>query len=226
MLRGRKWRYVLYVNPLALLTWLFKGVGTQESSHYLFSNGLRLPLNARETGLFLGILLALAVYSFTGTWRTVALASRGSRYLLLVGAILSALDGVHALLGSPLYSQTVAVRFWFGLGLGLCGTLFIHPLWNQIRGERDLIENPANQPADLVGAVGIPLGVALLAVWSLDLSVWPLAVLSTIGFFVSGGVFFWLPLSQTRLRHAPRWAQLAAAEGLTTAALLLAARLS
>ena len=112
-----------------MMRWLGMGLCHQLPSRSFFGGGHQLPVCARDTGIYLGFVLSLAV---------IAALERGRRrtwmppaWLVVVGLALIAImgwDGVTEYAG--LRATTNAIRLATGLGTGFALALFVAPLLN------------------------------------------------------------------------------------------------
>ncbi|MGH2364824.1 MAG: DUF2085 domain-containing protein [Chloroflexota bacterium] len=129
----------------SLLFWLDAGVCSQIPTHSFVVQGLRLPLCARNLGLFTGFLLAACLASAaapkgrpgaTGTQfharaRNVQAELLGSRWLSLMALLPLAIDGANSVLvsfaGVGLYAPSNALRLATGLLAGLALGALVRP---------------------------------------------------------------------------------------------------
>lgn len=188
---------------MELLGALFSGIGTQDPAHSLFSLGERLPLNARETGIFAGLLIAALLRAVTGSARGVVLPAPLPMSLLSLGIAAGALDGVQAMLGEPLYAATLTSRYAAGAAFGLCGGLVLLPVWCLVDGSCDLTDDTLLSMGSASGT--LLLGGAALTVLlsSVDLSPWPLGLASSAGAYLGGGLVWWPLVVRSPLGRRP-----------------------
>lgn len=175
-----------------------------------------LPLCARCTGIYLGVMLGALVYAFSGRLRASRLPPlRVLAVLGLFGAAI-ALDGINSYLSlfdfyTPIYTPHNTLRLFTGLFAGAAMITIVLPIFNgtvwrapdagaPLRGWRDL--------AALLGGVTL---AGLLVLTQQTAVLWIAGLLSSLGvlvmFTIIGAVLF---LSFTRREGiARRWRDLA-----------------
>lgn len=167
------------------LRWLDSGICAQIPSHSFYPGGERLPLCARNTGIYLGFIVTLIMLYATGRSRAQQLPPWPMVIVLAIGVALLALDGFNSFLldlGLPhLYQPHNLLRLGTGLITGLAMGVFTHPilnrqLWHQYNEQRNLASWKALLPF-------LPaLLICFFATASQSAYVlYPLALLSTTG---------------------------------------------
>lgn len=118
------------------LRWLDSGICAQMPTHTFYPGGERLPLCARNTGIYLGFIVTLILIYCTGRGRTQRLPPRPIIIVLAAGVIALAIDGFNSLaldLGFPhLYQPHNLLRLATGLVTGLAMASLALPILNQL----------------------------------------------------------------------------------------------
>jgi uncharacterized membrane protein len=197
--RALPWLVVL-VGLVALLSWLLNTppglLGKADAIGYAICHRLdfrsfhlgdrQLPLCARCTGIYLGVLLGMLTLTALGRGRAGGLPA-GRVLLVLVGFIaLMGFDGVNSYLtlfpGLPhLYEPSNTLRMITGTlnGLALAGLMF--PVLNQTLW-RDWQPRPVlGSLRELLLLVGLAVVVIALALTENPVVLYPLALLSAAG---------------------------------------------
>ncbi len=121
---------------LERLRWLDSGVCAQLPTHSFYPGGERLPLCARNTGIYLGFIVTLATLYATGRGRVQRLPPWPVIVTLVSGIIMLAIDGGNSLLldlGLPhLYHPHNLLRLAAGLLTGLAMAALILPVTNRL----------------------------------------------------------------------------------------------
>ncbi len=129
------------------LRWLDSGICAQLPTHSFYPGGERLPLCARNTGIYLGFIVTLVMLYATGRHRAQQLPPWSIVIVLGVGVATLAVDGFNSFLldlGLPhLYQPHNLLRLGTGLITGLAMGIFTHPilnrmLWCQYNEQRNL----------------------------------------------------------------------------------------
>ena len=172
-------------SVLSRLQWLDSGICAQILSHSFYPGGNRLPLCARNTGIYLGFFVTLVTLYSTGRGRAQYIP-RWSIVAVLVGGIAAmAIDGFNSLLFDlhqpHLYQPDNLLRLATGLVTGLALALLFLPMLNRLfwRGYNELRSVSSWKTLALfVPALIISfLVVSSQAAWTL----YPVALLSTSG---------------------------------------------
>jgi uncharacterized membrane protein len=190
--------------------------GICDQRHTLTLGDVTLPLCARDTGIYLGVVLTATVSYVRGRGRAAAFPPWYIVVALGLLVLAMAVDGVNSTantIGAPtLYEPRNDLRLLTGLGFGLAlATLLFtganHALWRDARTEQPLI----GSWADLGLILGVLLAVGLALLADLAWLAWPAALASVLG--VSGTLFIamlllvGLPMGMQQ--HATRAADLA-----------------
>lgn len=189
-----------------------------------------LPLCARCTGMYLGVLVGMGFQRLTG--RRGSFPGRGWMVFYAVLALIFTVDGLNSYLsffpmGSPLYQPNNIFRLVSGTGMGLAVAGFVLPAFYQTVYAR-YEDAPAftswRQGIMLLGAAGL-VDAAVLTENTLLL--YPLALASAAGVVILLGMVYtmvWTMLTRTEnhfagLRQA--WPVAAAGLGTTVLQILL-----
>ncbi len=192
---------VFYLGLLALLIflpgaslldrlrWLDSGICAQIPSHSFYPGGERLPLCARNTGIYLGFIVTLIVLYSTGRGRAQQLPPWQMIVVLVSGIVALAIDGFNSLaldLGLPhLYEPHNLLRLATGLVTGLAMALLALPILNQLFWrEQNQLRNLRSWKNLLVYLAVLMLCFFAVASQSI-IVLYPLALLSTIGILIA-----------------------------------------
>ncbi|GCE12130.1 DUF2085 domain-containing protein [Tengunoibacter tsumagoiensis] len=120
---------------LNALRWLDSGICAQILTHSFYPGGERLPLCARNTGIYLGAFLSGLILYASGHGRAQLLPPRPILVVLLLGVLMMAVDGTNSFLLDlgliHLYQPQNPFRLATGLLAGLAlGSLSL-PILNQ-----------------------------------------------------------------------------------------------
>ncbi|HEU5228883.1 MAG TPA: DUF2085 domain-containing protein [Ktedonobacteraceae bacterium] len=171
------------------LRWLDSGICAQIPSHSFYPGGERLPLCARNTGIYLSFIVTLITLYATGRKRAQQLPPWPIVIVLVGGIAILAIDGFNSFLldlGLPhLYQPHNLLRLTTGLITGLAMAIFTHPIlnrlfWREYNQQRSL-------PSWKVLFAFIPaLVICFFAVASQSVyTLYPLALLSSAGLLIA-----------------------------------------
>ena len=172
-------------SVLSRLQWLDSGICAQILSHSFYPGGYRLPLCARNTGIYLGFFVTLVTLYSTGKGRAQYIP-RWSIVAVLVGGIAAmAIDGFNSLLldlhQPHLYQPDNLLRLATGLVTGLALALLFLPMLNRLfwRGYNEIRSVASWKALTLFLPVPVIsfLSISSQAEWIL----YPVALLSTSG---------------------------------------------
>jgi uncharacterized membrane protein len=170
---------------LELLRWLDSGICAQLPTHSFYAGGERLPLCARNTGIYLGFIIAILILYASGRGRGQRLPPWSIRIVLLAGVAAMVVDGMNSFLFdlglAHLYQPHNLLRLATGLATGLALAVLALPalnylLWRGCNEERSISSWPALLPL----IAGLTLGFLAVATQSV-LLLYPIALLSTLG---------------------------------------------
>ena len=199
---------------LAVLGDLLSGLGQQGAEHFIYFGAERLPLNTRESGMFLGVALAFLLCTVAARGRCRLPAPPTVQLLLLLVGLAGLLDGVHAVAGGPLYAITQEARLASGLAMGAGAVGLLLPYWNRLVLSHTTADPPFDSVTDLLGS-GVMVALLATCLYLLaSLTLWPLALGSLAGLglvaLACGGLLL-LPL---RTALGPAFPYIAALVGL------------
>lgn len=158
----------------------------QIESHSYSIGGKALPLCARCSGTFLGILVTLLLlYSKE---RRGGFPSRGKQALLLVFFLFFAADGINAslpLLGaSPLYPPSNLLRLISGFLFGVTLANVVLPIWHQTLWVEQNPKPVLYRWRQLGGVLLWCAAIGALVVMDIAVLYYPIAILSTASIFL------------------------------------------
>jgi uncharacterized membrane protein len=148
----------------ARLLWAMRGACALRPDHSYFVGGVQLPLEARTTGIYGGLLVALLTLLILRRGGKRRLGSSATNRLLLLFVAIMASDGINSTLadlGWPhLYAPTNALRLSTGLLAGVAIAPLLLWLLGHAATPRDRLrdESLLRSPRDLV----VPLAAAAL----------------------------------------------------------------
>ncbi|WP_322496635.1 DUF2085 domain-containing protein [Chloroflexus sp.] len=207
--------------------------GICAQSHNLISGGVQFPLCARDSGIYLGLMVTLGVMAALGRMRAGRLPPLPIGLTLIGLMAVMGIDGLNSTVAElgfpPAYPPRDDLRLVTGLGFGSALAVGLLLVANHTFLPPDLLaaeQAPIGSWRDLVIVIGaVGLVVAAIAANQAVLA-WPLVLLSVIG--VTGVMTFAvaLPISafaglSGRVRHARQLA-LPGIAGFIVALLLLA----
>src|SRR5437899_4916772 len=139
------WFAVLVFLPgaslLDRLRWLDSGICAQLPTHSFYAGGERLPLCARNTGIYLGFIVTLLTLYATGRGRVQQFPPWPILILLLCGGFAMVVDGLNSFLldlGMPhLYQPHNLLRLATGLATGLALASCALPMTNRLFWRED-----------------------------------------------------------------------------------------
>ncbi len=118
------------------LSWLDSGVCAQILTHSFYPGGERLPLCARNTGIYLGFVVTLMTLYGAGKGQAQRLPPWPLFTFLVLGVVTLAVDGFNSFLldlGQPhLYQPDNLIRLATGLLTGLTMALLLLPMLNRL----------------------------------------------------------------------------------------------
>lgn len=170
---------------LERLRWLDSGICAQLPTHSFYPGGQRLPLCARNTGIYLGFILTLLTLHATGRGRAQRLPPWPVTIVLVLGVLALAIDGFNSFfldLGLPyLYQPHNLVRLATGLLTGLALASLALPATNRLFWREDNEQRSISSwKSPLLLTPGLILSFFAVASQSW-LILYPVALLSTVG---------------------------------------------
>lgn len=152
----------------------------------LFIAGEQLPLCARCTGTYIGMLTGWLWLIARRRTKAAQLPPRPILYALIGFIVLMGIDGVNSLMmlipGAPhLYETQNWMRLFTGALYGLAVSMLLTPyvtvtLWREPSGERTL-----KSPGELLLLVNVAAVLVMLALSQASFLLWPLVTVSMVG---------------------------------------------
>jgi uncharacterized membrane protein len=171
---------------------LLYGVSAQRPSHSMFLGGEQLPLEARMGGIFLGFLCSVALIWVLGRLRASQPPAGLIGLACWILIVLTGLDGLNAFLFDGnlphLYAPSTALRLLTGLGAGLGVGLMAVPVVAGAVWSRSLPVASIEEPLELLGGLVLAGLVGGLALASVGVLLWPIALAMLAGVLVAFGV--------------------------------------
>lgn len=161
----------------------------QIPSHTLVIGGQPMPIDARNTGIYLGVLLVIALLWLTGREKAALFTSPSVRNLLLGLVAAMILDGFDSLQHSEhlhgLYADSNALRVITGVLSGMALTILVMPIFNRTVWRRPEAVAIADDFTDLAGYVGGAMVLILVLLQAPPVLYWPLSVASILGLLIT-----------------------------------------
>ena len=167
------------------LRWLDSGICAQLLTHSFYPAGERLPLCARNTGIYLGFIVTLLTLHVTGRGRAQRLPPWPMVIVLAGGVVAMAIDGFNSFfldLGLPhLYQPHNLLRLATGLLMGLALASCALPMTNRLFWREDNQQRSISSWGTFLLLIpGLILSFFAVASQSW-LGLYPVALLSTAG---------------------------------------------
>ncbi|MGH2345206.1 MAG: DUF2085 domain-containing protein [Chloroflexota bacterium] len=161
----------------------------QIPSHTITFQGRAMPIDSRNSGIYLGVFLVLAILWLTGRQRAALYAPPGVRNLLMLCVLAMIVDGFNSVAEShhmhTYYQDTNTLRLITGTLAGMALTILVVPIFNRLVW-RD--PAPIAVAEDYVELSGFVI-VAVLVILSLRAApaalYYPLSILSVAGFLLT-----------------------------------------
>ena len=173
------------------MSWLDSGICAQIASHSFYPGGQRLPLCARNTGIYLGFIVTLTTLYGKGRGRAQQLPPWPLVILLVGGVITLAIDGLNSFLldlgAVHLYSPNNFLRLATGLMTGLAMALLILPMLNRLLWRGYSEERSITSWQELLHYLPGLTACFFVVVSQNALILYPIALLSTSGILTAVG---------------------------------------
>ena len=178
-------------------------------------SGHPLPLCARCTGIYLGVMTAFGVFAATGRLRSTRFPPLRVLVLMLSFGLLIAADGVNSYLSifdfyDPIYSPHNTLRLLTGLGAGLTMVTIVLPVFNTSLWKQPHPIPPLRNFREAALLIAIAGLVGLLVLLEVPALLWVFSFLSVAGvvimFWIVGTVLFVTVFR--RASTATRWQDL------------------
>jgi uncharacterized membrane protein len=161
----------------------------QIRSHTLVLGGHPMPLDSRNTGIYLGVLLVLALLWLTGREKAALFTPPSVRNLLLGLVAAMIVDGFNSMQQSEhlrgLYVDSNALRVITGVLSGMALTILVIPVFNRIVWRHPDPIAIADDFTDLAGYLGAALVVILMLLRAPAMLYWPLSLASILGLLIT-----------------------------------------
>jgi uncharacterized membrane protein len=198
-LRELPWRYAFIglaaTLLLALLAWpgaplewkMFAVVhGVCAQAHTVDMAGLRLPLCARNTGIYSGFLVSALYLLALGRARAAKLPPWPILITLLLFVAIMAVDGFNSMLVDMfmphLYTPQNELRTLTGIGMGVAMAVLLFLILNlSLRAQPDTEQRVIGTWLELGGALLINLLVLAAMYGNVGLMFWPIAISAWLG---------------------------------------------
>jgi uncharacterized membrane protein len=198
-LRDLPWRYAfiglaatlllgLLAWPGAPLEWKMYAVvhGVCAQAHTVDMAGLRLPLCARNTGIYGGFLVTTLYLLALGRARAAKLPPWPITIALIVFVAIMAVDGFNSMLVDMflphLYTPQNELRTLTGIGMGVAIAVLMFLIMNvSLRQNADHEQRIMKNWLELGGALLVNLVVLAALYGNVALMFWPIAVVSWLG---------------------------------------------
>ena len=161
----------------------------QIPDHTLRFAGQMMPLDARNTGIYSGVFVVIALLWLTGRQRAALFAPFSVTLVLLLSTLSMIVDGFNSLLENhhlhAYYHDTNTVRVITGALSGMALTILVVPVFNRLvwrKPERIAI---AEDLGELSGYLGATLVLILTLLRAPTLLYYPLSLLSIAGLLVT-----------------------------------------
>jgi uncharacterized membrane protein len=174
--------FLIFPGSIASKTHLaLHGICAQRPSHSLHLGGETLPLDARMTGIYIGIVTVALWLLAAGEARSTAIPPRGVLTVLALFVVLLAGDGFNALAGDLGLPHPYPPANWLRLVTGVLGgtamgVALVHLLAATLWARPDRRRAVVERPALLVPPVLIALGIGGLPLSGLPILYAPYAV--------------------------------------------------
>lgn len=148
--------------PERFLRWLGYGLCHQLPERSFFGGGVQLPVCARDTGIYVGFVVSLAVLAALHRHRPRALPSLWFWVLFGLSVLYMGVDGVTSYAG--LRESTNLLRLTSGMCVGYCCAGLILPMLNDVLWQRSSSSRVLESSADYAVWLGSGV-VSCAATW-------------------------------------------------------------
>lgn len=162
-------------------------------------NGRPLPLCARCTGIYLGVMTGLTVYAASGRLRNSRLPQIRILAVLMLSAVAIGIDGVNSYLSlfeayHPVYHPNNTLRLITGVYAGLAMITFVLPVFNAAAWRSPQDEPPLRNLKELAALILIGMLVTVVVLLELPALLLFFGLVSAVGvvlmFGIVGSVLF------------------------------------
>lgn len=163
-------------------------------THGFMLFGRPLPLCARCSGIYTGIMLALTMIFISGRGYYAAFPKRNLSIILLGLIAWMGVDGINALafdLGLyHLYTPNLTLRLLTGLGAGLAVGIFVHTVFTQTVWRHVEWQSTVRNWRELVSLLLLAALTSLLILSNQSTILFVLAIISTVGVLAILGMLY------------------------------------
>ncbi len=161
----------------------------QIPSHTITFQGRAMPIDSRNSGIYLGVLLVITILWLTGRQRAALYVPAGVRNILMLCVLAMIFDGFNSVAEShhlhTYYLDTNTIRAVTGTLAGMALTILVVPIYNRLVW---CDPAPIAVAEDYVELSGFVI-VAVLVIVSLQAApatlYYPLSILSIVGFLIT-----------------------------------------
>lgn len=175
------------------MSWLDSGICAQIASHSFYPSGERLPLCARNTGIYLGFIVTLTTLYGKGRGRAQRLPSLPLTVLLIGGVAALAIDGFNSFLLDlhiqHLYQPNNYLRLATGLITGLAMALLLLPMLNRLFWRGYSEERSVASWQEFLQYLPLLIVCFFVVASQNALILYPIALLSTVGILTAVSSF-------------------------------------
>ena len=161
----------------------------QIPSHTIRFDGRAMPIDARNSGIYLGVFLVIAMLWLTGRQRAALYVPPSLRNLLLGLTAAMILDGFNSLQHTQhlkgWYPESNTMRTITGALAGISLTILVVPLFNRIVWREPEAIAIAEDFTELAGYLGGGVLLILALLQAPSALYWPLSILSIVGLLIT-----------------------------------------
>ena len=161
----------------------------QIPSHTIRFDGRAMPIDARNSGIYLGVFLVIAMLWLTGRQRAALYVPASLRNLLLGFTAAMILDGFNSLQHAQhlrgWYPESNTMRTITGALAGISLTILVVPLFNRIVWREPEAIAIAEDFTELAGYLGGGVLLILALLQAPSALYWPLSILSIVGLLIT-----------------------------------------
>lgn len=202
-------------SVFAGLDWVGYAVCHRIPQRSFIINQSQLPVCARDTGMFSGVLLGILYFASVLPTKAAQFPRRSLLLLLGLGFVAWGFDGfnsyVQLLRGEPLlYEPRNWLRLTTGAWMGVSLSVFVVALFNQAVWREQSEFAPVQQIKDILWLWLIASAIILIVLWQAPFLYGPIALTSALGVLVLLSIVNGLILLLARKRHnqITRWVEL------------------
>lgn len=162
----------------------------QIPSHTITFSGARpMPIDSRNSGIYLGVFMVIAILWLTGRQRAALYAPKRVRNLLMGFTLLMMLDGFNSVAQSnhlhTFYTDSNTLRAITGTLAGMSLTILVVPVFNRLVWREPEAVAIADDYFDLLGYLGGSVIVIISLLQAPSLLYYPLSLASMAGLLIT-----------------------------------------